>query len=100
MRWRCAPGSALRERAGPDAEVTSGDIVLRSAFGVALKVCGVFRNANIVVACTRHCAWQTVHKDEAAGLYVAAREGILPPCAETETSILIEEDLTWNPIPR
>ena len=24
LRWRCMPGEALRERAGPDAEVTSG----------------------------------------------------------------------------
>jgi hypothetical protein len=30
MRWRCAPGNALRERAGPDAEVTSERIILRS----------------------------------------------------------------------
>jgi len=35
MRWRCAPGDALRERAGPDAEVMSGAIILRSAIGVA-----------------------------------------------------------------
>jgi hypothetical protein len=31
--------------------------------------------------------------DVGAGLYVAARESILPPCAETEILILIEEDL-------
>jgi hypothetical protein len=27
LRWRCTPGEALRERAGPDAEVTFVDII-------------------------------------------------------------------------
>jgi len=47
MRWRCASDAALRKRDGPDAEVTSTDIVLCNATVVILKVGGLFRNDNI-----------------------------------------------------
>jgi hypothetical protein len=47
-----------------------------------------------------HYAGCTVAEDGTAALYVAARKSILPPDMETKTSILIEEDLKWNPIPQ
>jgi len=37
LRWRCAPGAALRERAGPDAEVTSAQIISCGNFSLVTK---------------------------------------------------------------
>jgi hypothetical protein len=31
LRWRCTPGGALREHAGPDAEVASAHMILRDS---------------------------------------------------------------------
>jgi hypothetical protein len=63
------------------------------------KYVDVFRNANIADG-SRQSAVLLQNVREAAALYVAAQEGILPPCAENKMTILIEEDLKWNLIPR
>ena len=47
MRWRWAPGAALRERAGPDAEVTSVDIILVCQVCAAKESKRVIQNDNV-----------------------------------------------------
>jgi hypothetical protein len=47
LRWRCTPGSALRERAGPDAEVTFADIIQRRGIAIWAKCGGVLRNCQL-----------------------------------------------------
>jgi hypothetical protein len=78
MRWRWAPGAALRERAGPDAEVTSVDIILVCQVCAAKESKRVIQNDNVsrdflgahnlgaapftpfVKGAGLHCAQQTV----------------------------------------
>jgi hypothetical protein len=45
LRWRCAPGAALRERAGQDAEVASGLMILRDCQLMLEQSCCCCENA-------------------------------------------------------
>src|ERR1700733_4391648 len=69
------PAALCGSARGPDAEVTSADIVLRRSLRITQKVCGSVSKGQYV--CLAKLDRRTL------ALYVATREGIFPTCAET-----------------